>query len=1474
MDVNVRRWSRRLMVGAVFAGCLATWALAQEQSTAPRALPAEAQRDPNSRSINGPRTNTRAGAMNNSAAGKTGAPMTKSGANAQRSTGARNHAHTHPSAALNGAAGNRSNKTANANQRGGASNNASPRQAMNGPRPNLNPNAQPARPNAAPPRPGQEPPAVAGPEKPGTPSVDTGEPQWIWAAGAPKDVATCYFRKSLDLNNVDTARVQITADDRYELYVNGRLAGKGSDWHVMQTFDITKMLVRGRNCIAVKVDNTQGTSAALVARVVVRPKGSTELAFSTDASWRARTQVQPGWERYGLNDSAWPAARSFGELGSTAPWGEQVRTDDGSQARRFQVTRNFRIERVIHPDASGSLIAMAFNEWGEILISRERGPLMVVVDKNKDGLVDSVETYCEQITSVQGMLPLNGQVFAVGEGPDGAALYRLSDEDNDGTAEKVTALVKFTGGIAEHGPHAVALGPDGLIYVMIGNHASAQLPSADGEVTPAQATTNPVDEEQATDEKPAATNASASKESARRKKEPAAEQPAVKQADAEQEATPAAAPLAALNSPYHHPYEGDLLTPKYEDANGHAVGIKAPCGTVIRTDADGNFVQVYAGGLRNAYDMAFDGWGELFTYDSDMEWDAGLPWYRQTRVFHVPAGAELGSRSGWSPWPQYFLDGLPGVTDTGRGSPTGVESYQHTAFPPEFRQTLFLGDWSQGRILAVHPEPKGAGYTATTEVFVAGQPLNITDLGVGPDGWLYFVCGGRGSEGGVYRVVWTGKQPPQPKQSPIAQAIRQPQPNSAWGRQRIAMIQEKLGADWDKQIVAVALDANNRVEDRLRAMMLMPLYGPDADATLIERLAADASGPIRAKAAWLAGIKPEPTMTKTVVKLVADADPLVRRQACEAIARGRYQVKASSLVPVLGDADRTTAWAAYRAIQNLPVEEWRDLVLDDPSARVFLVGSAALLPLEQDRETSLVVLTRARELLKGYLSDGDFLDLMRVAQLALIEGKLKGKDVEELRKALAEEYPSGNADMNRELVRVLCYLQAEEIIPRLIDELNGKAADEDKIHTAMCARFLRSGWDTDQKLAVLEFYELARTKTAGYSYAGYLDNVARDFCTLLNPEEREKVLAEGAKRPTAALNVLATLEAMTPKLVAQLIDLDDELAELEGEPARRLQTGIVALLAGSGQEDAMDYLRRCFEKQPDRRLDLAMGLSQQPGGDNWPLLMRSLPILEAGSAQEVLMQLTSCPKKPEDAETMRQAILLGLRLGEEGKLLVPKLLDHWTDQQLCPADAKWDEALEKWQKWFAATYPELPAAELPAETDGSRWTYQELLTVIDGEALEVADASLGALVFEKAQCAKCHRYAGRGEGIGPDLSTVSQRFQKKEILRALLFPSEVISDQYAGKVVTTTAGKTYTGIVGSAGTHTLVVLQSNGQKVTVPKDDVEEMQLAKKSIMPDGLLDNLTQEEIANLVAYLTNKTSSTPADLSRRKKAAPATGR
>ncbi|HSU53147.1 MAG TPA: c-type cytochrome, partial [Candidatus Dormibacteraeota bacterium] len=209
----------------------------------------------------------------------------------------------------------------------------------------------------------------------------------------------------------------------------------------------------------------------------------------------------------------------------------------------------------------------------------------------------------------------------------------------------------------------------------------------------------------------------------------------------------------------HKNFDEDFLLPRQWDPGGHAVGILAPGGHVLKTDPEGKKWELLLAGFRNSYDFDFSPEGEMFTFDSDMEWDWGLPWYRPTRVNHCVLGAEFGWRSGSAVWPEYYPDSLPATVNIGIGSPTGVKFGTNSKFPERYRRALYLLDWSYGRIIAAHLKPHGASYDADFEVFVKGKPLNLTSLQIGHDGAMYFITGGRGTQSGLYRVTYIGKSP-------------------------------------------------------------------------------------------------------------------------------------------------------------------------------------------------------------------------------------------------------------------------------------------------------------------------------------------------------------------------------------------------------------------------------------------------------------------------------------------------------------------------------------------------------------------------------------------------------------------------------------------------------------------------------------------------------------------------------------------
>jgi len=212
----------------------------------------------------------------------------------------------------------------------------------------------------------------------------------------------------------------------------------------------------------------------------------------------------------------------------------------------------------------------------------------------------------------------------------------------------------------------------------------------------------------------------------------------------------------------------DFLISRMWDANGHARGRMAPGGWIARTDKDGKSFEIVATGFRNEYDIAFNTEGELFTYDADMEWDVGSPWYRPTRVNHVISGADFGWRSGTGKWPEYYPDSFGSVVDIGVGSPTGIAFGTGTKFPEKYQRALFIADWSYGTVYAVHMKPDGSTYTGEAEKFLTAQPLPVTDMAVHPDGSLYITIGGRETQSGLYRVTYVGEESTDPAAAPVA----------------------------------------------------------------------------------------------------------------------------------------------------------------------------------------------------------------------------------------------------------------------------------------------------------------------------------------------------------------------------------------------------------------------------------------------------------------------------------------------------------------------------------------------------------------------------------------------------------------------------------------------------------------------------------------------------------------------------------
>jgi glucose/arabinose dehydrogenase len=227
-------------------------------------------------------------------------------------------------------------------------------------------------------------------------------------------------------------------------------------------------------------------------------------------------------------------------------------------------------------------------------------------------------------------------------------------------------------------------------------------------------------------------------------------------------------PDMSPNSPLRN-YADDRIIPLLGTQTGRLGQERAPGGHIVRTDFEGKNPHLVSGGMRNALHFDWNADGEIFTFDSDMEPEFGVPWYRPVRVSWLPSAADLGYRGNSGKYPNWYEDSLPPLVEIGLGSPVGVTFGYRTAFPAKYQKALFVADNNYGKIIAVHLQPAGSGYIASSwENFIwpkglfGGTPRmthNVTDMIVARDGTFYYVIGSRRAQSYLMKATYVGDQP-------------------------------------------------------------------------------------------------------------------------------------------------------------------------------------------------------------------------------------------------------------------------------------------------------------------------------------------------------------------------------------------------------------------------------------------------------------------------------------------------------------------------------------------------------------------------------------------------------------------------------------------------------------------------------------------------------------------------------------------
>ncbi len=912
---------------------------------------------------------------------------------------------------------------------------------------------------------------------------------------------------------------------------------------------------------------------------------------------------------------------------------------------------------------------------------------------------------------------------------------------------------------------------------------------------------------------------------------------------------------------------------------------KPEAGALLRLTPDGRQVEIIAHGFRNPYDFDFNADGDLFTYDSDVERDAFLPWNYPTRIYHVGYGQHHGWRlNGYKrswPRPDYYADTVPMLSRVGRGSPTGVTTYRHFQFPPRFRDGLFFADWTFGKIFHLPLEMNGASYTVDdADVFlepIGTQGFAPTDLAVAADGSLYISIGGRKTRGAVYRVEWTGAPTP-PNLTPLNSVdlnnvLLAAQPLDAWSRALWMPAAERLGAQAFGQFVS---DNSWPDEYRVRAIeVLTELFG---GVPPLRARAAVQSGSelVRARLAWSVGRAPGENAADLLLTLANDRDDAVRRNALDAIADQITLFNNAALVRVaqasLAHADKYVRLAAVRVASRMPGDAWLQLTTVLPKNSPAVAGAAiAQVWRTPDRLTHPEIIGPLTNLLAQTTDLNLRLDVVRLLILALGDWhwndpsvevftayepatELKEFDLPALRKLARGIFPSGNPALDTETARLLALLEDDEkrtsgLFVNLITDRSDASSD---FHYLTCLARVRAVVPENNARIVAGILALNR------KLGGQEARVKQNWSLRL-AEVTQQLLR---RDPALADAFLRNPQLITPGQVflATAFEGDKHLAvaraflnAVRANTAFPWSSELVALLNVLPTEDVAPLYRRQWNSVALRDEMLPRLAEQSLAGDRAKFLS-GLSSLQPPVVRASLGALLKLPPDPTGTNLVAPLKLLQKSLGEPAEqplrtqlvtLIGTSLKQEF--QIIEPLNADAVTLRKTYQPVFdfvGGKYPGLLRAMSADDNDDPVKWAATLKQIVWSRG----DAKRGADIYAARACASCHGVAG---AIGPDLAGAGQRMSPEDLMNAIVFPSRDIAPPYRTTTFRLRNGETYTGIVAFESADGWIVQTGAGTTARIDSANVLSRTPSSVSVMPSGLLSGLNAQGLADLQAYL-----------------------
>ena len=852
-------------------------------------------------------------------------------------------------------------------------------------------------------------------------------------------------------------------------------------------------------------------------------------------------------------------------------------------------------------------------------------------------------------------------------------------------------------------------------------------------------------------------------------------------------------------------------------------GLKGPAvlpdtGAVLRCEPDGSKLEVFAYGLRNPQELAFDDLGELFTGDNNS--DGG----DQARWTHLVDQGDSGWRIGyqflekptargawnlegmWKPrhpaQPAYII---PPLANVGAG-PSGLAAYPGTGLPEKYNGSFMMCDFRGGSggsgVHAIWHKPKGATFEfIRREDFI--WSLLVTDVEFGVDGQ-------------VYVSDWT-----EGWGLPMKGRIYSTRHDAEYAKPIVKDTQKLLQGDWTKAETSVLAQCLGHADRRVRQEAHLELARRGDVATLSQSLATNSSQLARVHAIWgLSVAHRHQTAGATAAVLAAgtDKDPEIRSQAARALGEMSGNDSAKALKALVLDtnprvAARAALALARHAAPDAATQATTALRTNDNSDPVLRHAAALLLARSSDANSLMQVAKDASAAVRL----GAVLALRRMENPSSAVAAVLVND--------------GDAAVATEAARLIHDLPIDGAREALGKKTETPGAPEALLRRALASRYRMGRAEDAMALAAFagrpNVSDSLRVEALNYLTTWAKPSGRDSVVGLWRPlEARDAEPARTAIRANlgALLASPATVRSAAVQAAAGLglKDLAPALGELAMDAALPAMARVEALEALFGL-DAVKF---------DSLVSKGMADSEPR------VRARTLALTARRDATKARPMVEKALQTGTLWEKQAAVVALGTDKTTNSKALLAPLIDSLKAGTVEPGLALEVAEAAKAQ----ATNPKERSVIDDLEKKGK---YRDCLTGGDAEA--------GRRIYaHKAEvsCVRCHALKGSGGIVGPALDTLAIKKDRNYLLESIVEPNKAIAQGYETVVISLKNGKTITGVLRSGTGGQMKLVTAEGVELTVPLADIDEHERGP-SAMPADIVNKLSRRELRDLVEFL-----------------------